>query len=255
MKQRWKQFSAKVDAMTMRERALVAGASAAAIVFLVFTLLIDPATVRAKSLQAVMQQQRQQISLMEAELQQKQLVEAIDPDKASKEALARISQDNARLRADLRERQRGLVAPERVSQVLQQMLQGSGRLRLVSLKTFPPRGMSDGKFSEPESVAEAPPEPKPVSISLLPAPAAAPGGAAAPAAPVVVTKQELLYRHGVQVVLQGSYLEMVNYMQALEQMPEQLFWGKAALKADDYPNATLTLTLYTLSLDQKWIAL
>lgn len=253
MKQRWKQLSAKVDAMTVRERVMMAGASAAAIVFLVFTLLIDPATVRAKSLQAVMQQQRQQISMMEMELQQKQLVEAVDPDKASKEALARISQHNTQLRADLRERQRGLVAPERVSQVLQQMLQGSGRLRLVSLKTFPPRGMSDGKFSEPESVADAAPEPKPVSISLLPAPAAAPGGAAA--APVVVTKQELLYRHGVQVVLQGNYLEMVNYMQALEQMPEQLFWGKAALKADDYPNATLTLTLYTLSLDQKWIAL
>ncbi len=38
-------------------------------------------------------------------------------------------------------------------------------------------------------------------------------------------------------------------------MPTQLFWGKAKLEVEEYPNARLTLTLYTLSLDQKWMTL
>jgi MSHA biogenesis protein MshJ len=44
-------------------------------------------------------------------------------------------------------------------------------------------------------------------------------------------------------------------MEALERLPVQLFWGKATLDAQEYPKARLTLTLYTLSLDTKWISL
>jgi MSHA biogenesis protein MshJ len=48
---------------------------------------------------------------------------------------------------------------------------------------------------------------------------------------------------------------MVDYMHALETLPTQLFWGKAQLDAEEYPNVRLTLTLYTLSLDPKWMKL
>jgi MSHA biogenesis protein MshJ len=44
-------------------------------------------------------------------------------------------------------------------------------------------------------------------------------------------------------------------MDALEAMPTQLFWGRAELQVEEYPDARLTLTLYTLSLDRKWIKL
>ena len=44
-------------------------------------------------------------------------------------------------------------------------------------------------------------------------------------------------------------------MQALQTMPTQVFWGKARLEADAYPVARLTLTLYTLGLDDTWMAL
>ena len=59
----------------------------------------------------------------------------------------------------------------------------------------------------------------------------------------------------MEVVVEGSYPDMVNYMQALQTMPTQVFWGKARLEADAYPVARLTLTLYTLSLDDTWMAL
>jgi MSHA biogenesis protein MshJ len=64
-----------------------------------------------------------------------------------------------------------------------------------------------------------------------------------------------LYRHGVELVVQGSYLDMLSYMESLQALPSQLFWGRLQLDADNYPTATLTLTLYTLSLDEKWMTL
>jgi MSHA biogenesis protein MshJ len=68
-------------------------------------------------------------------------------------------------------------------------------------------------------------------------------------------KAMLLYRHGVQLTVRGNYLDMVNYLDALEAMPTRLLWGGAALEVEEYPNARLTLTVYTLSLDKKWMKL
>ena len=66
---------------------------------------------------------------------------------------------------------------------------------------------------------------------------------------------ELLYRHGVELIVRGNYLDMVDYLDALEALPIQLFWTRAALEVEQYPNARLSLTVYTLSLDKKWMKL
>jgi len=65
--------------------------------------------------------------------------------------------------------------------------------------------------------------------------------------------KETVYKHGVEITVQGAYLDMIGYMTELEGMPAQLFWGKARMSVDEYPQATLTLTLFTLSLDKKWL--
>lgn len=254
MKQRWKQWSAKFDAISMRERLMVSGAVVAGIVFIVNTLVIEPTLAREKALRNQVMTQQTTISNMALDVAQREVAAQTDPDRDAKARLAQLTQENQRMRDALRNAQKGLVAPERMGALLQQLL-GNSRLKLVSLKTLPVRGMSDGKFSEPEPAAAAPaPAPAPMpGLSLTPP--GAPAAGATPSAVPAVKKEELLYRHGVQIVVEGSYLDMVAYMEALEAMPEQLFWGKATLNAKQYPKATLSLTLYTLSLDQKWIAL
>ncbi|SFV05046.1 type II secretion system protein GspM [Pseudoduganella namucuonensis] len=257
MKRQWKMWAAKLEAMSVRERAMVAFAAAAAIVYVVYMGLMEPAAKREKTLQMQINAQRMQIANTDLEVVQKEIAAKIDPDQATKQRLQEVNRDNEAMRTALRTMQKGLVAPDKMSLLLEQMLHGNSKLRLVSLKTFPPRGMSDGRFAEPDAPAPvAPPnEAQRVANSLL-GQAAQPAPGAGPAAPKPPVKNdELLYRHGVEIVLQGSYLDMLAYMEALEKMPAQLFWGKATLSAEEYPKSTLTLTLYTLSLDQKWIAL
>jgi MSHA biogenesis protein MshJ len=247
MKQQWLKLAARIEALSLRERLMACGGAAAALLFILYTIMIEPALAREKSLHAVIDQQRQQIAAIDVELAQRQALALIDPDQASKARLAKLKAENDTMRNALRTVQKGLVAPEKVSQMLEQLLQG-GKLKLVSLKTLPPRGMSDGRFSEPDAGA-APPQLQTAPPPLSAQAGAAGGNVAGPG------QQELLYRHGVQLELQGSYLDMVSYMEALERMPSQLFWGKATLEAQEYPKARLTLTLYTLSLDTKWISL
>ncbi|WP_332856120.1 type II secretion system protein GspM [Duganella sp. S19_KUP01_CR8] len=268
MKAYWIRFDTWLMALSQRERLMVVGATAAMLVYLVFQLVLDPAYTRQRTLRATMQQQRVQISGIDSELMQLDVAARRDPDREVRERLATLQRDSADLRTKLRGAQKGLVAPDRMGALLQQMVQGHGKLRLVSLKTLPPQGTVDGTFAAldaPEPApAKAAPAPQLTPAAVLQAAAAsakqqtagaAPAStpAAAPAAPAAPTP--LLYRHGVQLVLQGSYLEMIDYLEALEAMPTQLLWGAAALDAGQFPQARLTLTLYTLSLDQKWIAL
>ena len=58
--------------------------------------------------------------------------------------------------------------------------------------------------------------------------------------------------HGVEVVVEGRYLDLVAYLERLERQPWDLFWGSTQLYAD-YPRSRLKLTLYTLSLERAWL--
>jgi MSHA biogenesis protein MshJ len=264
LKQEWKKLETRLEALSLRERGMVGAAAVASVVFFVYLLLIDPAMARERNLKAEVAMQKQQIALIDQELLQRQALARIDPDDGTRKRLAMLKNENEQMRGTLRDMQKGLVAPEKMAQLLEHMLKGN-KLKLVSLKTLPAQGMSDGRFSEPEAGEGGPGAPHaapalamPAAAAAAPLPATAPGAAGQPAgqAPLPPLRQEeLLYRHGVQVVLQGSYLDMVAYMESLERMPSQLFWGKAKLDAEDYPAARLTLTLYTLSLDTKWISL
>ena len=64
-----------------------------------------------------------------------------------------------------------------------------------------------------------------------------------------------LYRHGVEIRLEGSYGQLQAYLAQLEKLQQKLLWGKLEYRVIDYPKAELTLTVYTLSPDRTWLAL
>ncbi len=252
MKPLWIKLSARLDAMTLRERFMVFGAAVAAVLFLMYSLSIEPLLVRQKVLLAQISQQDNQIAGIDNEISAKVQAYANDPDADARARLKSLQAQIDKSTAGMMAMQKGLVAPDKIAPLLSQLLRSNGKLRLMSLKTLPVSGMSEPMVGD----APAKPAPAPaVAPAVLAAvPGAAPASAAA-VAPAAAKPRELLYRHGVEIVVQGSYLDMVNYMDALEALPVQLFWGKAKLDAGQYPNSRLTLTLYTLSLDQKWMKL
>ncbi len=284
MKQWWIKFDSRMTALSVRERLMVLGAAIAALVYLTYQLVLSPAQARRAILLTTMVQQRTEIGTIDGGVAQLEAAARIDPDRELKLRLQQLRDDSAAVRGALRSAQKGLVAPEKMSALLEHMVQGHGKLHLVSLKTLAPQGMVDGHFPPDEAAggdgadgvdgqpaAPAKPQPQPAQIAAATVNAAAAAAASqpvaaannansanaagAPAAPPAAPVVPLLYRHGVRLVLQGSYLEMIAYLESLEGLPTQLFWGGAALDAQKYPQARLTLTLYTLSLDQKWIAL
>ena len=80
-----------------------------------------------------------------------------------------------------------------------------------------------------------------------------PATAAASAPAPTTTASAPLYRHGVEIVVEGSYADVVNYVRAIEAMPQHVLWGGLQLQVEHYPQVVVTLRLYTLSPDRGWL--
>ena len=62
-----------------------------------------------------------------------------------------------------------------------------------------------------------------------------------------------LYRHGVELQLQGSYLATLAYLKRLESLEWRFEWEALVFDIKDYPIGTVTLEVYTYSTERDWI--
>lgn len=63
----------------------------------------------------------------------------------------------------------------------------------------------------------------------------------------VVLVNKPLYKHGVQVVVKGTFPTLLAYMQQMEHYPKRIFWSETTIDANDHRAAKLKLLIYTLS--------
>jgi MSHA biogenesis protein MshJ len=153
-----------------------------------------------------------------ADLLQAQQSDATSP---RRERIRALRQQIADGDAYLQKRRDKLVPPEKMAELLEQVLKKNQSLQLVALNTLPA-----SLFIEPSANANAVPAQE---------------------------GEKQMYKHGVEITVRGSYADLLQYLTALEHLPTQMFWGVAKLNVVEYPTAELKLTLYTLSLDKRWL--
>ncbi|MEM8514194.1 MSHA biogenesis protein MshJ [Massilia sp. MP_M2] len=241
IKQRARQLAARMDALSLRERGMVFGATVAVLVFAGHTLVLAPQDAQQAALRTQIDQQQAAIAAIDGEITARVEGSRIDPDAQSRSRLNTMQQEMGQLSSQLLALEHGLVPPERMAPLVEGILRANGRLKLVSMRTLP---------AEPLAAPGA--APAPAAPAAMAAAATAAGAGVAPAAGGDIP---LLYRHGVEVTVRGNYLDMVDYMSTLDAMPTRMFWGRARLDVETYPSARLTLTLHTLSLDRQWMKL
>lgn len=215
------QFVAKVDGMTLRERAMIFAAAAFALVSLINTFFLDPLLAKQKSLSSQVTQQQERMKETQAQLTALLQAKQADEHAPQRERIRQLREQIAEGDAYLKATQDKLVPPEKMAALLEQVLAKNASLQLVALDTLPVT-----LFIEPST---------------------------ADVANKVVVQEKQIFKHGVKMTVRGNYADLMQYLAALEKMPTQMFWGMAKLSVVQYPNAELTLTLYTLSLDKTWL--
>lgn len=209
---------------------MVLAAAIIGVAFVYDALATRPLETRIKRLVLQVAESRQNVNIAEVAMKTQDAV--VDPDAVKRSYRDALRKQLAEIDQSMQGLQRGLVPPERMAKLLEDMLSRSGGLQLVSLRTLPVQ-----RFETPGSAPAAKPDEK----SAKPAPTAAkePGRA--------------VYQHSVEITLQGSYTDLLEYLAQLEKLSWQMFWGRINVDTEQYPRLRVTLTVQTLSLNKAWL--
>jgi MSHA biogenesis protein MshJ len=242
MKRYWERVRAAIDDMSLRERAMIFVAAAFVVISLMDVILLDPLLAKQKMLSAQVVQQQEKMKELQAQMQN--LLQAKRDDELSplRDRLVQLKQQLQEQDGYLQSRRDRLVEPNKMADLLRQVLNKNGKLQLVELKTLPVSLLIE--------------KPQAVDIAGQPTAGNSPDGPLRQAqdGQKQPGSQKQIFKHGVSITVRGGYLDLMRYVTALEKMPAQMFWGEASLSVEKYPDAVLTLTVYTLSLDKTWLA-
>lgn len=223
MKATWQKYAAPFDAMSRRERALICAAVLGGIAFVGLNFFIEPALKRASLAERGIAEQRSLLSGTQAQIAAVQ-GQTQDPDRIARGELAELKRQLGEVKARFSALERELVPPQNVVALLDDLIGRQRGLRLLSLRTLPVTPLLETRQS-------------------------AAVGADAPLA----AGSDGLFKHGVEIRVEGSYQELSTYLAQLEKSPLKLLWSGVALSAENHPRLVLTLTVYTLSLDRTWL--
>jgi MSHA biogenesis protein MshJ len=231
MRAEWQKYAARIDALSLRERLAVFVAFMAVIFYVSTTLFLDPVLARKKALVSGMTQQRSEMQAIQAQIQAME-AKQFDPDAANLARRNSVKDQIAEIDLSLKDMHQSLVPAQNMKALLQDMLSHQPRLQLLAMRTLPVTPLVDksGKAEKGEASA-----------------------AGAPSAPKSAAGDDNVFKHGVEITLQGSYADLYDYLTRVEKLRWRMFWSRASLNAEDYPRLKLTVTIYTLSLDRAWL--
>jgi len=227
MREQWRKLAAWFDALKPRERMLVLAGLVVGVALVFDALALQPLEARRKQLERQIAESRNNIKVAETVLAAQ--VPITDPDDVRRSYRNALRQQLAEIDQSMQGLQRGLVPPERMAKLLEEMLSRSRGLQLLSLRTLP--------------------------VQRFETPGAASAGKAGDktAKPAPTDPERTVYQHSFEITLQGSYFELHDYLAQLEKLPWRMFWGRVSVNTEQYPRLRVTLTVQTLSLSRAWL--
>ena len=205
----------RIDHLSRRDRALLLGLIVGLLLLVWDSLVWAPLAQQGKQLQS------QRVSALTDQGTQQQVIDALttrlalDPDAEHRQERERLQAELLRIEQELDQAVAGIVAPEEMPALLARLLKQRHGLRLVRLENLTPVPM-----------LEVPPADQ-LDVNL--------------------------YRHPLRIELEGSYLEALAYLQALEQATAGLGWERLELRVTGYPLARILVVVHTLSSKKEWL--
>lgn len=221
----------RFNAYSRRERALVAGAIVGGVLFVGYAFLVEPDLVRARTAMRMAEQQRLELTSAQAQLEEARRQLRTDPDAARRAEVAVLKSELAAAEADYERVTAALVPPEQMNFLLERLLARNAKVRLISLKSLSPVDLAARLVDAVKAAIAG----KPEGVSAVDALA--------------------LYKHGVELRVEGSYADLHAWLAQVEEAQLKVLWGETRLSVVEHPRIQLTLKLYTLATDKAWLAI
>lgn len=221
IKARFAELDALFNARTLRERAILGGGLAALVFLGMDSTLIRPVSADLERVGAAIERTTDEIARLEAERAALERVELTEQELALVARKQRLEQQIAQIDAQITAEISDLVPPEAVVSLLENMLADRPGLSLVRAESRAPHRVGSGALHDADSS--------------------------------ILDSTEGLYRHGLRIEIEGDYAATLDYLERVEASPWNLLWDRLEYRVQQYPTATITLDLHTISEVEEWI--
>ena len=230
----WGKFSTFVNGKTLRERVII--------LLVVVVLIYGIADLLFFG--AILEKRERQINQLNGLVESNQIAQQevqalLDQMSESRLAMQRqqelLNEKLIRVDQQLASAATGFIPATLMPKVLEQLLDSSTGLVLIKLKNKPVEkitGLDEIADSNSESESKSTRE-NTTNISL--------------------DDKTDLYRHGVELQLQGSYLATLAYLKQVESLEWRFEWDALSFDIQDYPMGVVTIEVYTYSTERDWI--
>jgi MSHA biogenesis protein MshJ len=134
----------------------------------------------------------------------------------------------------IHEAQVDLISPQQMKRQLAAILEKFPQMSIVAVNSLAPVPLG---FATPSKSSD----------SHAAASAQVPG-----VAPNVVAG---LFQHGMEVTVEGHYLDLIGYLQTLEHAPHRVYWRDLDLAVNEKGMPVTKIGIFTLSRDPTWLSL
>ena len=224
MNKRWQEWDSKWEQLSLRERVLLLLVMAVLPLVLIFIFLVEPAIKVLQKVPAEIEVLESSVQSQKGVLEMLQGQEAKDPNIKARQELKLLRQRLLEDKAAIKRAATQLVGADDMLKTLRTVLTAEKGVALISARNLPIEERQLGQPKSEESDADA--------------------SRAASA---------VLYVHPVELILEGSYQGLYNYLLKLEGLDDQFFWDVLQYDVEEYPQARIRLQVHTLSSDAGWL--
>ena len=211
-----------INKLSTRERILVLTGFLAVIYIAWDTFLITPIIKANTALNMQFQTIKQQMS----DLEKRHVIASDLLAQSRRKQLVReigqVEQKINNFNSQISQRLQGRVAPEEMAGLLNDVLQKNHKLELIQINNLEAEPfITQNKTDQKESI-----DPDLVGI----------------------------YRHSMEMELQGAYLDILDYLQELEALQWKIFWDDVKMDVQEYPVVRVNIKVHTFSLKDGWLS-
>ena len=215
VQEQWQTWEEKFIELTQREKVILLFAAVFLVCFGLYTLLIEPAIAEADRVDRQRKNAETELLTTNAQVVEIENALKIDPNEKIKQEITVIQQQIEKLDADLDEVMTEYIAPENMAVALTNLLATSSNIRVVGMEVMPAMRVQN-------ELDESLPN---------------------------------FFRHQFKVEIEGEYFELMNFVARLSNTDSQFNIQDLNYQVKEHPMALMTLTLITISDNEKVIRL
>jgi MSHA biogenesis protein MshJ len=219
MNKQLQHYAQRFNAQTIRDRGAIAILLIAVIGFLWWTYYAEPMMAEIDNRQSENTRISGEIAstrVIVASIRQR-IAAGVHQEKETQ--LGRLIEELSAVEEQLRVTTIELVDPEKMFQLMNQLVYRDSKLKLLSLKR------REVKAAIPSVDPEQPAD------------------------------EAGIYRHVLELQFAGKYLDILRYMQSMEALDWKLLWDEIEIISDEHPKVTVKVVMSTLSTRKEWVGI